>query len=103
MVAAIDVSWTAFEPSGSASQISVGPERSESKATRRPSGENWGDMSGLVEAMAALGGEDAGAPGAEVEMRQMLMMSVLRTYSSRDGLPGCGRETTGMIPFSPTK
>jgi hypothetical protein len=60
-------------------------------------------MSGLVEVMAALGGEDAGAPGAEVEMRQMYLTSVLRTYTSRDGLPGCGCETAGIIPFSPTK
>jgi len=57
----------------------------------------------LVEVMAALGGEDAGAPGAEVEMRQIFLVSVLRTYNSRDGLPGCGRETTGIVPFSPTK
>jgi hypothetical protein len=36
-------------------------------------------MSWLVEAMAALGGEDAGAPGAAVEMRQIFTTSVLRT------------------------
>jgi hypothetical protein len=60
-------------------------------------------MSRLVEVRAVLGGEDAGAPGAGVEMRQIYLTSVLRTYTSRDGLPGCGRETAGMIPFSPTK
>ena len=60
-------------------------------------------MSRLVEVRAALGGEDAGAPGAGVEMRQIYLTSVLRTYTSRDGLPGCGCETAGMIPFSPTK
>jgi hypothetical protein len=60
-------------------------------------------MSRLVEVMAALGGEDAGAPGAEVEMRQIYLTSAYRTYTSRDGLPGCGRETTGIVPFSPTK
>jgi hypothetical protein len=36
-------------------------------------------MSRLVEVKATLGGEDAGAPGAEVEMRQIFLMSVLRT------------------------
>ena len=78
MVAAMDVSWTAFEPSGSASQISIGPERLELNATRRPSGENWGFASIRVEVMAATGGEDDGAPGAEVLTRQIFAPWMLR-------------------------
>ena len=35
----MEVSWTALEPSGLASHISPLPERSETKAIRRPSGE----------------------------------------------------------------
>ena len=79
MVAAIEVSWTAFEPSESASQILVGPERFEEKAIRRPSGDNWGSESVRVEAMVTMGGDNAGAPGAEVSTRQKFLTSIVRT------------------------
>ena len=36
----MDVSWMAFDPSGSETQISRSPERAEAKTTLRPSGEN---------------------------------------------------------------
>ena len=75
----MEVSWTALDPSGSASQISHSPERSDAKATRRPSGESWGMPSRLVEEIETTGGEEAGAPGAEVSTRQILKSWKLRT------------------------
>jgi hypothetical protein len=66
------VSWEALDPSGSASQISHFPERSDVKATLRPSGENWDIPSLLVEEIETTDGDEAGAPGAEVSMRQTL-------------------------------
>src|SRR5262245_58122828 len=73
-----EVSWTAFDPSGSASHISESPERVDWKATRRPSGENWAILSIRVEEIAATGGDEAGAPGAEVSIRQMFQSLKLR-------------------------
>jgi hypothetical protein len=75
----MEVSWTAFAPSGSASQISDSPERSVAKATRRLSGENWGFESALVEEIETTGGEEAGTPGAEVSTRQIFVSLKLRT------------------------
>src|SRR5687767_631949 len=58
------VSWLAEPPSGSATQICTSPERSDRKATLRPSGERLARKSALVEAIADAAGERAGAPGA---------------------------------------
>ena len=49
------------------------------KATRRPSGENLQWMSALVEAMATVGEDEAGAPAAEASTRQMFSSVKLRT------------------------
>ncbi len=93
----------ALEPSESASQTSASPERSEIKATRRPSGENSGIHSLLVEEIETAGGEEALAPAGEVSTRQIFQSAKLRTYTRRGDRPGWGRETTGMIPSSPMK
>src|SRR5262245_37562510 len=77
--ASMEVSCTALDPSRSASQISACPVRFELNATRRPSGENWGLPSARVEEMATAGGDDAGAPGAEVSTRQIFVSWKLRT------------------------
>src|SRR5215472_16186721 len=77
--APMDVSWTALDPSGSASQTSVSPERLDPKATRRPSGENSALQSTRVEEMATTGGDEAGAPGAVVSTRQIFESSKYRT------------------------
>jgi hypothetical protein len=66
----MEVSWTAFAPSASASQISISPERFDAKATRRPSGENVGFVSLRVDAIKVTGAETDGAPGPEVSTRQ---------------------------------
>src|SRR4051795_6011120 len=99
----MDVSWTALEPSESASQISHDPERSDAKATRRPSGESWGVESIFVEEIAITGDAEAVAPGAENSTRQMFASWKLRTYAKRGVRPGGDRETTGMMASSPPK
>jgi hypothetical protein len=63
------VSWTALEPSGSASQISKNPERLELKATRLPSGESCGVLSALVEEIATTGGDAAAAGRPRADAR----------------------------------
>src|SRR5262245_1812543 len=99
----MDVSCVAFDPSGSATQISGSPERSDPNVTRRPSGDNWASSSSLVEEIAMTGGAVGPMPTAGVSIRQMFLSVKLRTYTSRDGLPGCSRDTTGITPYSPTK
>src|SRR6478609_6389060 len=74
----MEVSWMALDPSGSATHISDSPERVDWKTTRRPSGENWGILSTRVEEIATIGGDEAGAPAAEVSIRQMFQSLKLR-------------------------
>src|SRR3954454_22182744 len=77
--APIEVIWLALDPSGSATQISDSPERFDTKVTRRPSGENAGIHSTLVEVSATAGGEEAFPPGAGVPTRQIFQSAKLRT------------------------
>src|SRR5437588_11761548 len=44
-----EVNWTGFDPSPLHTQISGWPERSDTKATLLPSGENCGSLSSRVE------------------------------------------------------
>jgi len=67
------VSWVAFAPLASATQISNSPDRFELNTTRLPSGEKLGMLSVRVEEIAAAGGETAGLPGADVSTRQMFV------------------------------
>ena len=76
---AIDVTCTAFDPSGADTQISDSPERFDRNATRCPSGERLGIPSNRVEPIAGTGGEEAGAPAAAVSTRQILPSAKLRT------------------------
>ena len=43
-----------------------------------------------------------GAPGPDVSILQMLSSAKLRIYARRDGFPGWGADTAGMMPSSPT-
>jgi hypothetical protein len=55
-----------------------------------------------VEEIKGTGGDGDGAPEAEVSTRQIFKSVKLRTYISRADPPGCGRETAGIPPSSPT-
>jgi hypothetical protein len=74
-----EVSWTAWDPSGSASQISDSPVRFDKNARRCPLGETLAMESLCVDATATTGGPKAGAPGAEGSTRQMFVWTTLRT------------------------
>src|SRR6186997_2075984 len=94
---AIEVSLKAFDPSGSATQNSYSPERSDRNTTRRPSGVRLGVRSPRVDAIATTGGDAAGAPGCAVSTRHTFESAKLRTYTSRRPAPGA-RDTTGVAP-----
>ena len=99
----MEVSWTALDPSGSASQISPSPERSDENATRRPSGESWGMSSSLVEEIETTGGDEAGRAGSGG--LDAPDIHILRNCERRpdEAAARLGRETTGIRPSSPTK
>ena len=92
---AIEVNWSAFDPSESATQNSSSPERFDRNTTRRPSAVRLGVRSLRVDAIATAGGESAGAPGRAVSMRHTFESAKLRTYTSRCPPPGT-RDTTGV-------
>ena len=97
---ATDVTWTALDPSGSATQISDSPDRLDTNATRRPSGERLGRVSVLVETMAPAAGEEAGRPAVANSIRHTFASEKLRTYTRRR-CPSAVRATTGARPSWP--
>src|SRR5215207_7203411 len=95
----IEVSWNAFDPSGSLTHNSGSPERSETNTSRRPSGVRLGPMSCRVDAIAAAGSEVAGVPGRAMSTRHTFLSSRDRTYTSRR--PPGTRDTTGDAQVEP--
>src|SRR5690348_6177248 len=95
MNAFMDVSFTVFEPSSSATQISRAPLRSDTKAMCLPSGAYCGLASIRVDARNARGVR-ASSGRFGISVRQMLMSVEVRAYTN---LP-C-RETLGpSVPES---
>ena len=95
------VSWTALDPSGSAIQISHAPERSDTKAMRRPSGESCGVESLLVE---EIDNRRRGGRPARSRNLDTPDIGVLETANvDQTRRPDWKRETTGMCRPRPRK
>src|SRR5437764_15140595 len=77
-----EVNFRALDPSDSAIQLSILPDRSEAKAIRLPSGEKSGSTSARLDEARRVGSSDLPLAGSQFT-DQMLISDNLRVYASR--------------------